>query len=75
MNEKQYEEMRRMITTQKQYLKELEKSNNEMYGEMYGEIIELNKQIRLKNTFLVEKHLTSKYAKWLVEYNKQKRAT
>ena len=32
-------------------------------------------QLKAKNTFLIEKHLTSKYAKWLVEYNKQKRAT
>ena len=36
---------------------------------------ELKFQILTKNTFLIEKHLTSKYAKWLVEYNKQKRAT
>lgn len=36
---------------------------------------ELKSQLKAKNTFLVEKHLTSKYAKWLVEYNKQKRAT
>lgn len=36
---------------------------------------DLKFQILAKNTFLIEKHLTSKYAKWLVEYNKQKRAT
>ena len=36
---------------------------------------ELKSQLKAKNTFLIEKHLTSKYAKWLVEYNKQKRAT
>ena len=36
---------------------------------------ELKLQLKAKNTFLIEKHLTSKYAKWLVEYNKQKRAT
>jgi chromosome segregation ATPase len=36
---------------------------------------DLKLQILTKNTFLMEKHLTSKYAKWLVEYNKQKRAT
>ena len=36
---------------------------------------ELKSQLQAKNTFLIEKHLTSKYAKWLVEYNKQKRAT
>ena len=36
---------------------------------------ELKSQLQAKNTFLMEKHLTSKYAKWLVEYNKQKRAT
>lgn len=39
------------------------------------EIITLQNEIKAKNTFLIEKHLTSKYAKWLVEYNKQKRAT
>lgn len=36
---------------------------------------ELKSQLQAKNTFLIEKHLTSKYAKWLVEYNKQKRTT
>jgi len=36
---------------------------------------ELKSQLKAKNTFLIEKHLTSKYAKWLVEYNKQKRTT
>ena len=36
---------------------------------------ELKSQLKAKNTFLVEKHLTSQYGEWLVEYNKQKRTT
>ena len=71
MNEKQYEEMRKLITTQKQYLKSME----QLKEQMISEIEQLKYQLQAKNTFLVEKHLTSKYAKWLVEYNKQKRAT
>lgn len=66
MNQKEYEEMRKLITAQKEQLKQLEQSNNEMYGA----IIQLHKQLKAKNTFIIEKHLTSQYAKWLVEYNK-----
>lgn len=71
MNEKQYEEMRKLITTQKQYLK----SMDELKEQMIAEIEQLKYQLQAKNTFLVEKHLTSQYGEWLVEYNKQKRAT
>lgn len=71
MKEKQYEEMRKLITTQKQYLKSME----ELKEQMIAEIEQLKYQLQVKNTFLIEKHLTSKYAKWLVEYNKQKRTT
>lgn len=71
MKENQYEEMRKLITTQKQYLKSME----QLKEQMIAEIEQLKYQLQAKNTFLIEKHLTSQYSEWLVEYNKQKRAT
>ena len=43
--------------------------------QMISEIEQLKYQLQAKNTFLVEKHLTSQYGEWLVKYNNQKRAT
>lgn len=71
MKENQYEEMRKLITTQKQYLKSME----QLKEQMIVEIEQLKYQLQAKNTFLVEKHLTSQYSEWLVKYNNQKRAT